>query len=99
MPDPALPQPWPEALPGRVAYRRVYRDALGRPMTGTATLTGKRGGRVGAIVVPPVTVTVQIVGGLLHVDLLPDHYTLTAALRTADGAKVTDRDEFTVEAS
>jgi hypothetical protein len=90
MPAPALPQPWHSHLPGSVAFRRVYRDALGRPMTGTVTLTGQNHTEMGGAVIPPAPVAVEIVNGVVEVNLPPDTYTLTAALRTADGSRVSD---------
>lgn len=92
MPAPALPQPFPEPLPGTAPLRREYRDALGRPMTGTVTITGTQRHTAGERVTPVAPVVADLVAGVLEVDLPPDTYTLTAALRTVDGNRVGDTD-------
>ena len=89
----------PHPLPGTVTLHRVYRDALGRPMTGTVTLTGRRRHTLGGNVVPTAPVTVPVDGGVLHVFLPPDTYTVVAALRTADGARVQDTETIVLEES
>lgn len=99
MPVDALPQPWSDPLPGRVRLRREFRDALGRPLTGSVTLTGSAGAVLGGVTVPPVAVAAPVDGGVLEVDLLPDAYRLEGVLRTREGARVTVRDEITLEAS
>ena len=90
MPAPALPEAWPTPLPGTVTLRREYRDPLGRPMRGKVTLTGSERHDGDGLTVLPVAVTVDLNGGVLEVALPPDTYTLTAALRTTDGERVSD---------
>jgi hypothetical protein len=97
MPVDALPQPHPVAVPGTVTYRHEYRDALGRPLRGTVTLTGRTGADLDGLTVPPAPVPGELVGGVLEVDLPPDTYRLEGVLRTAEGARVTVRDEITLE--
>lgn len=99
MPVDALPQPWPDPLPGRIRFRREFRDALGRPLTGKVTLTGRNGTSHGDVTIPPAPVEVQLVGGILDVALPPDVYRLSGRLSTKEGARVDVRDELTVEAS
>lgn len=90
MPTPALPEPWPTPLPGTVTYRREYRDVLGRAMRGKVTLTGSERRHDDCVTVLPVAVTVDLSGGVLEVNLPPDTYQVSAALRTVDGDRVTD---------
>lgn len=90
MPVDALPEPWAVPLDGSVRLRREYRDVLGRPMRGTATITGTVKLEVGDRVVIPVSVDVELIAGVLEVDLPPDTYLVTAALWTADGARASD---------
>jgi hypothetical protein len=90
MPADALPVPWPTSLPGTVRYRREYRDVLGRAMRGTVTLTGSERRDAGGVVILPVSVTVELVDGVLEVDLPADTYHLSAALRTVDGKSASD---------
>lgn len=96
MPADALPIPQPVRLPGSVHYRREYRDILGRPLSGSATITGTARTDTGGAVTVPAAVTVELVGGVLEVDLPPDAYTIAAALRTVDGVRATDTDEVTL---
>lgn len=97
MSSPEQPAPYPgdlvAALPGTVRLERAYRDVLGRPMTGTVTLTGAARTATDSAVVVPAPVSVDLADGLLAVDLPPDTYRLQADLRTADGARATDTDE------
>jgi len=101
MPADALPQPRAlsarAALPGTVTLRHEYLDALGRPLTGTVTLIGKAGARLDGITVPPAPVTAELAGGVLEVALLPDVYHLEGSLRTKEGARVSVRDEITLQ--
>jgi hypothetical protein len=97
MPVDALPQPHPVAVPGTVTYRHEYRDALGRPLRGTVTLTGRTGIVLDGLTVLPAPVPGGLVGGVLEVDLPPDTYRLEGVLRTAEGVRVTVRDEITLE--
>lgn len=89
----ALPMPWAEPTPGAVTYVRQYRDVLGRPMRGVVTITPTKLA-VGDVVAGPVTV--ELVGGELSVSLPPGSYTLTASLRTEEGARVTDTSTATL---
>jgi hypothetical protein len=98
MPAPALPEPLPTPLPGTVPLRREYRDPLGRAMRGEVTLTGSERRDGDGITVLPVAVTVDLHGGVLEVALPPDTYTLSAALRTVDGDRVTDTTTVTLTA-
>lgn len=82
------PRPYPGDVGGdRVRFRREFRDALGRPVTGVVTLLGD-GPRVDA----PVD------GGVLDVALIPGTYRLHATLRTTDGVRYPVRDEVIVTA-
>lgn len=100
MTRPEQPQPYPGdvlgALPGTVRWRKEYRDALGRPLAGTVTLTGKTRADHGELTVLPAPVPQSLVDGVLEVDLPPDTYLFTAQLRTAEGARVTDEGAFTL---
>lgn len=101
MTGPGQPQPYPgdlvAALPGTVRYRRVYLDALGRPMSGSLTFTGTARTEAGGAVVLPAPVVVPVGGnGGVDVWLPSDTYTVEASLRTADGARVTDSDTVTL---
>ncbi len=98
MPDDALPQPWTTPMPGAVRYRRMYRDALGRPMSGTVTFTGTTGHDTGDVAVPAAPVTVTLVDGAVDVHLPADTYSFAAALRTADGARTADQGTVVLEA-
>lgn len=99
---PAQPQPYPgdllAALPGTVPYRRTYADVLGRPMTGSVTITGQARTDTGGTVVVPAPVAVALVDGVLDVALPPDTYRVEAALRTVDGARIADNDTVTLTA-
>ena len=88
MPDDALPQPWPTPLTETARLRRDYRDALGRPMRGTLTISGVRRTDHGDTVTVAAPVNVALSEGLLEVDLPPGDYTITGALHTIDGARV-----------
>lgn len=97
MPTPALPQPWPRSLPGRVRFRRVYTDALGRPVKeGTATFRGTARSSVGDVIVPVAPVTTTLRDGVLDVELPADTYRLSAVFYTVDGHRVVDEDTFTL---
>ncbi len=93
MTRPEQPQPYPGDLiatvPGAVRHRRQYRDPLGRPMTGSVTLTGRATTGDGYV---PAPVTVAVLDGVLEVELPPDTYDAVATLRTVDGARLTVRD-------
>jgi hypothetical protein len=98
MPDAALPIPRDAGLTGTVPLRREYRDVLGRPLAGSATVTGSTRLEDGDTVVPPVSVTVDIPAGVLELYLPPDIYTVVATLRTRDRQVFTDTDTVTLEA-
>lgn len=99
MPAEAMAYQQPTPLAGTVHYRREYRDILGRPMTGAVGITGTARSVNGEAVAIPAPVTVDLVGGVLEVDLPPDTYQLNANLRTADSLRATDVDTITLEAS
>lgn len=90
MPVDALPESWPEPLPGTAPLRREYRDILGRPLRGVVTITGSTRTEDDGRVILPLAVNVELVGGVLEVDLPPDTYTLSAALRSVDGSRSSD---------
>lgn len=93
MPVDALPVAWGAGGPDTVTYRREYRDLLGRPMRGQVTVTGTTRWSSDQAVTLPAPVVVELVGGVLEVDLPPDTYSLVAALRTVDGERANDSDE------
>lgn len=78
-------------LTGSVRCYREYRDVLGRPLTGVVTITGQTRTEVGGQTVLPLPVLVEIVGGVLDVNLPPDTYSLVADLRTVEQARATDK--------
>src|SRR4051812_42645432 len=78
------------ALPGTVRLYREYRDVLGRPLTGLATITGQSRTEADGQVVLPVPVVVEIIAGVLDVHLPPDTYQLDVTLRSAEQARATD---------
>ena len=93
MPSPALPAPRPT---GGRPYQRAYRDMLGRPMSGQVTITGQTRHEDGDTVMMPVSVTVDLVDGVLAVHLPPDTYRLQATLRTVDGVRASDSTTVTL---
>lgn len=95
-PEQPAAYPGDALLPGMVQLRRVYRDPLGRPLSGQVTLLGATRHTHGGAVVPPTPVTVTLVSGVLNVQLPPDTYQLSAQLRTVDGERATDRDTVTL---
>lgn len=99
MPVDALPVPNAAGLPGSVTYRHAYRDPLGRPMSGVATITGSVRIVAGHTTVVPVTVTAKIADGLLEVTLPPGEYRIVAALRTKDGRRAPDTHTVTLDAA
>jgi hypothetical protein len=92
MPDDAKPQPWPAPveLDGAHCLRRIYRDPLGRPMTGHVKITGQTRHEDGTTVIPPVSVKADVADGRLDVHLPPDTYKLVASLTTVDGHSYVD---------
>lgn len=96
MPDPALPEPRQRSVPGAVPFTRTWVDALGQPLSGTVTLTGKTRVDLGGVSVLPAPVSVQLAGGVLDVRLPPGTYRFEADLRTTAGVKVTDAGTITV---
>lgn len=96
---PEQPAAYPgDALHGAVPVYRVYRDALGRPLSGRVTITGTVRTVDGDQVIPAAPVDVLVEHGVLSVNLLPDTYQFAAELRTADGRRTTDVDNVTVSA-
>ena len=95
---PEQPRTYPGdlAAAGAARLHRVYRDPLGRPLSGEVTITGATRTAAGGHVVVPAPVTVKISDGVLEVNLPPDTYQLQAPLRTADGARVQDADTVTL---
>lgn len=96
MPTDARPVNRPQPVPGTVHYRRVFTDALNRPLVGQVTLTGTARQETGGAVVLPAPVVVKVLDGALEVDLPPDTYRVQASLRTVEGAPVTDTFEVTL---
>lgn len=90
MPVDALPVP-NGPLPGTVRFRREYRDALNRPLTGTMTIQGKRSHAVGDVTVLPTPAVVRLTSGVVEIDLPPDVYEYTTVLQSPEGARVTDK--------
>lgn len=97
MPVDALPVPAAAGLPGSVTHRHVYRDSLGRPMNGVATITGSVRSVDGHTTVVPVAVTAKVADGLLEVTLPPGEYRIVAALRTQDGRRASDVDTVSLD--
>lgn len=98
MPADALPQPWPEQSRTGSNYRREYRDVLGRPMSGSVTITGTARNDDGGTVTVPSPVVVELDAGVLDVHLPADTYTVVAQLATVDKSRVTDNDTVTIGA-
>lgn len=99
MPVDALPIPPPVPAPGAVAYRHEYRDALGRPLVGSVTLTPETRTAVRGLTIPPAPITLQVVAGVLSASLPVGIYQVRADLRTVDGASVTDTDRVVIRPS
>lgn len=83
-------------LRGTVRLHREYRDILGRPLTGNATITGQDRTEDGGRIVLPLPVEVDIVNGVLDVHLPPDTYLVEATLRTVEQARATDKVTVTI---
>lgn len=94
---PIEPPPTPTLHGTGVALRREYRDILGRPLIGSVTVTGQVKTEAGELFVLPAAIAVELVDGVLDINLPPDTYHLTAALRTHDGARIDDSATVTVE--
>ena len=94
------PRPYPgdpgAVLPGRVVLRKVYADALGRPMSGTAMITNRAPVQAGDATVPASTVRVDVVDGTLEEQVPPGTYVVAAQLRTVDGDVFTHNETVTV---
>ena len=97
MPVDALPIPPAASVPGAVPYRHEYRDALGRPLVGSVTLTPETRTAVPGVTIPTAPFTVPVVAGVLAVNLPPGIYQLRADLRTVDGAPVVDTDRVSIK--
>ena len=83
-------------IAGTVRHRREYRDALGRAMTGTVKFTGSIRHEQGQQIVVPAGVDVQVVGGVLEVDLPPDTYAVRERLSAPDGDLVSNAYSLTL---
>lgn len=97
MPVDALPVPWPEQPDGGLRLHRVYRDVLGRPLSGVVTITGTARTELDGTVTVPVPVNATLTDGVLDEYLPADTYRLEANLRSVDGARVTDTATITLE--
>lgn len=95
MPADALPVS-NAGLPGTYRFRRVYRDAINRPMTGTLTLLGTKQHQLGDVVVPVAPVTLTLVNGVVEADLPPDTYSYTSQIKTVEGVRLTDQGTISV---
>jgi hypothetical protein len=81
MPRPALPVPRPVPPTGTHRHRREFRDALGTPLPGTATITGRQQhGNGEQVTLGAVPVAVDLVAGVLEVDLPADTYDIAVVL-------------------
>jgi hypothetical protein len=84
-----IPAPtWRASDLGGEPVRREYFDALGRPLTGTATFTGSTRHEDGDRIIAPAPVRVDIDGGVLEVTLPRDTYRVEERLLSADGVPV-----------
>lgn len=93
----AAPTSRTRVVAGAVAYRREWRDTLGRPLVGTVTFTGQaRHETPDGFVLGAAPVTVELTDGALNVALPADTYTVQARLRTAEGASVRDTYSLTL---
>lgn len=99
MPADARPVAAAQPLPGAVPLRRLYVDALGRPMSGRARISGVERVKVGSTVIAPAPVNAEVVNGTLAVELPPGRYTVSAALTTVDGNRVDDTETVTLAAA
>lgn len=95
-PEQPIAYPGDALLPGMSQLRRMYRDPLGRPMTGTATITGSARFADAEHVVLPAPVKVEIVDGLLAAYLSPGTYDVSAVLVSADGSRISDQETVTL---
>jgi hypothetical protein len=68
-------------------------------MRGSAVVTGKARTEADGLVVVPAPVTVALVDGVLEVDLPPDTYHVSAALRSVDGDRLEDSTTVVLEAA
>jgi hypothetical protein len=97
MPADALPIPRVETVTAERNLRRVYLDALKRPLVGEVTISGSQRAAAGTTVVVPADVRARLVDGVLEVSLPAGTYSLAATLRTVDGVTVTDREDVTLD--
>lgn len=98
MPEPALPIPHDPLLKNLRPVRREYRDLLQRPMSGRLILTGELPTDEG-VTVSPAPVRVQVVDGVLALDLAPGSYALAGQLWGADEETMQVEETFTLEES
>jgi hypothetical protein len=96
MPADALPVPLVELAGTERTLRRVYLDALKRPLIGEVTISGNQRAAAGQTIVVAAAVRARLTDGVLEVSLPPGDYSLAASLRTVDGTPVTDRQDVTL---
>ncbi len=96
MPDDALPQPWLDSVSSTVALVRTYLDVLGRPMRGSARITGAKHAKDGGLVVAGVPVTLSLDKGVLSANLPPGTYVLTTDLISVDNERERTEEEVTL---
>jgi len=95
MPDPALPVPHARQL--RHNFRRVFKDPLGRPMTGSVVLKLVDSQQHGSNVYLAVAASIKLEDGVAAGKLTPGTYELSATLRSPDGEAVAYTDRFEVD--
>lgn len=98
-------EPQPEPYPGDVrkpsgpVLRLEYRDALGRPMSGTATIINRQPVIVDGVITPASSVVATVADGILEEQLPPNTYQVQAQLRTVDGNTFIDAQTVTLDAA
>lgn len=95
MPVPALPIP-PNPV-SKVRLVRTFQDPVGRPLLGRVTVKGKTTVIFGGTVIVPSASTVELVNGVLDVQLNPGTYYLSAELWTRDDVKSEYSETVTLE--
>jgi hypothetical protein len=90
VPDPSLPYEATPAQPAfdTVFYYRRYLDPMGRPMSGTCTLTSSTR--------PPVDIAAEVIDGTASFKVKPGVYKVSSTLRTADNLRAYDVDTVTI---